>query len=921
MKYTARLASGILLTAALLIISTSCKKEPEPPQLSTTAPEQSTTATQQSTTEAHSITTTHDPVTEPPHTHAFGEWIVEKEATQNAAGSRYRLCECGMQEREEIPKLPQSYSITTVVNGETKQFPVGEDGSYELPSSYNKVGYAFTGYRDENGVAFPSSGTTNASVTVYASFEILPTTTFAELKERMEAGADIKLSANISLEETIFVADKITLFASESYTLTRASDFFGDLFIVGCYSDGTNTILHGKTASLTIKPETNASITLDGNKDAMNGAVKGTAFLLKNSAEVNLYNGASIVNCKKTGNEYLIADDHNISDPALAGGAAVIITNGVFNMYGGAIRNCEVDMDDSSVTASADKTDGYDSSSRGGAIFNYGTFNMYGGVIENCSAGRGGAIYNYRIMYLHGGEVRNNHSASYGGAVYNPNSQYVYAVIGQPGTETKMTFTGNSAAKTGGAIFLSHQSTVYITGSTLFSQNQALDGNGGAINAAGALVIDYASFEKNTASSKGGAIYAYYNSPENTIRLVQIKSGLFLQNEAPRGGAIGFSCGDEVAVGAKGEIGNVIFCENNAPLTSAGKYGYGAALHIDQASDVKIYGSASFIDNRSDGNGAAIYVTKNSKLNILANENVTVTFKGNVTNEGNAGAIYNSGSPVTLQALNGGKILFQENAATTGNGGALAVHSGGTTSLYGVIFEGNSAPAGKGGALYIYGGHAIIGDLLHQAPSSFSQNAASKGGAIYISATDEAAASMSAHAIIAEKNSATDGGGAIYILATEAYSATLNITDLTVTENESAKNGGALYIYTAAQVTIGTLNATGNRTASGKNGGVAYISGKSQTTIHNLLATQNYAGNGGCIYLTTGNTLLTVNGGDITGNTADSNTQGNAIWVNSKNAVLMLKADSANKPLLSYTEGDILGDAEFTITTYQEDAQ
>ena len=42
---------------------------------------------------------------EQPHTHKFGEWVVVKEATEEEAGLKERTCECGEKESEEIAKL------------------------------------------------------------------------------------------------------------------------------------------------------------------------------------------------------------------------------------------------------------------------------------------------------------------------------------------------------------------------------------------------------------------------------------------------------------------------------------------------------------------------------------------------------------------------------------------------------------------------------------------------------------------------------------------------------------------------------------------------------------------------------------------------------------------------------------------------
>lgn len=849
------------------------------------------------------------------HVHAYGEWTETLAPTYEREGERSRRCNCGETETQPVEKLVAAYTVTVVDGDEQAFLYVQQDGEYTLPVPQIPVGYSFAGWKDEAGETFSESGVVSEDVTVYAQYEILETSTFEQLKTRVEGGAkEIYLTADIVLTDTVYVVDDTTVYCTADYTLIRGENFLGDLFVLGRTAQGENVTVQGRDVQLCLQPRDSGTLTVDGNKAAVTGAVSGTAFFVENSATLSMYDGVQIVNHKKTANEYLLSDDHHIGDPELVGGAAVIIANGAFDMYGGTIGDCEVDMDDSAVTDSAAQTDGYNYSSRGGAIFNYSTFRMYGGVIENCQGGRGGALYNYRVAYVYGGVIRNNYSASYGGVMYQPNSQYIYSVWGKTGTEITMTVSGNTSGKSGGAFYVAHQSTVYVQGGTQFVQNGALSGNGGAMNVAGELVVDYAKFTGNTASSKGGAIYAYYSELENIVRIVRLKSGVFSENSAPRGGALALGKGDAVSTGAKVEIGNVTFENNTALHTSSGKYGYGGAVHIDNASTVNVYGSATFADNTADENGGAVYATKQSLFTANVETGKTVTFRGNVVNNGNGGAIYNSNSVITL-AANGGAVLAENNVATAGNGGAFAVHSQGTLKLYGVTAQNNTATAGNGGALYVYGASAVVGDETYTAVSTFSGNQAEKGGAVYISTTDTVSVDVDVYEMIVTGNSATGGGGAVYITVhadatdTTATTATLDASVLRMQNNTSGGNGGAMYVYTSATVNVGELYAEGNSTADGKYGGVAYVSGGASCTIGNIVASGNTASKGGCLYLTTTGTALTLNGGDITGNTATATDGGNAIWVNSTGSVLTVKTGTV------YAADDILGKDGFEILT------
>ena len=375
-----------------------------------------------------------------------------------------------------------------------------------------------------------------------------------------------------------------------------------------------------------------------------------------------------------------------------------------------------------------------------------------------------------------------------------------------------------------------------------------------------------------------------------------------------------------MTVGTRVKLWDVEFKNNKAPLASGDKYGYGGAIHIDQARTLEILGSTSFINNVSATNGGAIYATKTSTLAINAGAGITASFIGNTSSDGNGGAIYNSNSEVVLFAHAGGVILFDGNEAVTGNGGAIATHSQGTTKLYGVVAKNNKATEGSGGALYVYGAYAVIADATMQIPSSFIGNSAEKGGAIYVSAA-KADAKIDVYELWAEANTASSGGGAIYLVASDSYDATLSALKINLLNNESGGNGGGMYIYTNAKADIESLAAVGNKTASGKYGGAAYISGKARVYIGNIEAKANAAASGGAIYLTASGTTLTISRGSVTENLAESPEAGNAIWVNSKSSQLKLETNLNDEILLAHTAGEILGVPEFEITKYKEAAE
>ncbi len=506
------------------------------------------------------------------------------------------------------PVEDKTLTITLSLPTETKTIVANDAGEYTLVAP-TRVGFDFIGWKTADGADFPASGTLTESVAVHAEWRIHETATFAQLKERIEAGADtILLTDSFALTETIYVVANTEITAETDVMLTRSADFLGDLFVIGETPEGKNVIpLSGSTASLSLKPN-DATLAIDGNAMPANG----TAFLLVNSSTLNIYDGVWIQNHFKIGNDHLTPEnDYNVSYPEKVGGAAAIITSGTMNMYGGTITACSV-------------SDGDAESSCGGAIYNYGSFYMYGGLLDNNAASRGGAIYNYRGVKIYAGTITNNVAAAYGGVMYMPNSQYTSCVLGSEGTGFDVTIANNRATKSGGAIFSSHQSAVDILGNTLFDSNSSAS-NGGAMNVAGSLTIRYAVFTNNTAtgnSSKGGAIYAYYGDESYSTRIVSIEGGIFMNNICSRGGAIAFYGNDDVdpPKGAIGYVGNVSFLYNTAPKNGSDKYGYGGAICAGLASTVTVSKEASFYGNTADGNGADFYETSDGKIIVEGTE-------------------------------------------------------------------------------------------------------------------------------------------------------------------------------------------------------------------------------------------------------------------------------------------------------------
>ena len=544
---------------------------------------------------------------------------------------------------------------------------------------------------------------------------------FQELKEKTEQGTKkIKISANIDFTDTIYVSDDTTIFVDNNFTITRNANFLEDMFIVGEDKDGNNPILKtGLASKLTMITENGAKLIIDGNKENTTGVVTGAVVMTVNTAEFNMYEGVVFQNHKKMGNKETL--NHRVSYPEEIGGAAVIVASGSFNMYGGEILNCQVNEDEESTI----------NSTKGGAVYSFGQVNMYGGKIESCRAARGGAIFNYKLTKVFAGQILNNFASVYGGAIYNPNSQYSNLTIGDYVDTTKVLVKGNSTSGSGGAIFSSISSSLFIPGATEFVENTA-ESNGGAINSPGANVIKNTVFKGNEAGSKGGAIYVYHNKANATVRHTVLDNVDFVENKAASGGGA-LGSGSSVSDGSY--PGSTVYAKNcNFDKNEAEQ---GGAIYIIRLCAVELK-NCQITNSKATDNGGGIYVTGASNLTI--DECVIL----NNTAVGNGGGIYS-----TTNAKS--KILNTNilNNKGKGGGGVFATANS-SFDMENALIRGNEATNGNGGGLYIY--TTVVAKIKN---TQVNTNKSSKyGGAMYVSGK----ANLELESLEAKNNVAQEGG-------------------------------------------------------------------------------------------------------------------------------------------------------------------
>lgn len=577
-------------------------------------------------------------------------------------------------------------------------------------------------------------------------------TTAQELEDALLTGAPaIRIAADFEIDRTFYITADVVIFTFETHTLTRATTFGGDMFVVGEHADGT---VCEKSACLTVgnpESETKDLLIIDGNRDNMTADVVGSVFFVLGNCSAELYGNLTVKNAKKVGNEKTLTGNYGVSYVGRVGGAVAIVADGgEMNIYGGTYTNNAVNdfVDESTEEGQV--------STHGGAFYNYGTMRIYGGTFSNNHAARGGALYNYRTMRIYNATISGNTASSYGGAIYMPKSTSAYLYLGGENAvvDSKVVFDGNVSDVGAGAI---HARNVLSVENTVFSNNQAMGGNGGAIT--GGLMImsiESSSFDNNIASGNGGAIYYSESNGKEGVADLTAANTQFTNNEAASdGGAV------YVATEAQACFSECVF-EGNASNDGAAFYSTNAKSDFD---------SVDFIDNASvaTGGAVAIYTSSTSVMNAVTATNNTSKLGGFLYTKNSELKIYDS--------------LIQQNSSTS-NGGGIALYDNAVTSVYNTTFDGNESGTnadGNGGALFAYTGGTNT--VVHSC--TFKNNSGDYGGAVYASNKSL----MDMYNNKATGNSANKGG----FLYQTTTGTTINLVGITLSGNTAITGGPIIW--------------------------------------------------------------------------------------------------------------------------------
>ena len=428
-------------------------------------------------------------------------------------------------------------------------------------------------------------------------------------------------------------------------------------------------------------------------------------------------------------------------------------------------------------------------------------------TLSNGNTTYGGAIAASHSRLTFEGVTFTGNVASYsGGAIFL--SQQTYASFG--GEIGSTTFTGNAATSGGGGtLYVEGGSYVSWTGNSIFSENSCL-GDGGAVFLAGgsyALWTGNTTFTDNAAARVGGAVYIAAGS-----RALWKAKSHFHGNNATAGGALMLSIYSTASWTAES-----YFVANRA--------NYGGAVFLEVESNAAWAGKSFFFENTANAAGGALCVAYDS----------VVTWTD--------------------------QSYFLANCAGY-DGGALRIGEGSKATWTAAALFSTNSVARSGGAVFAGFGAS----LSWNGTSSFVDNIAWAGGAICV--VNGVMVKWSGETSFIS-NSAWSNGGAVgsailkYTIPVYANKERSKIVFKGATSfvnNECWGNGGGMVSVQSLDISFQNNDIIFLGNTAGSSGGAVFIGGTGiGTAFENVSFIENTAQIGGGVRVTASGTTMTVN--------------------------------------------------------------
>ena len=405
-------------------------------------------------------------------------------------------------------------------------------------------------------------------------------------------------------------------------------------------------------------------------------------------------------------------------------------------------------------------------------------------------------------------------------------------------------------------------SHVFIENAVIQDNLAAISGlvgrsSGGAIRTLGNLDVANSTFQRNTATSDGGAILVESGA---TPKMATIQNSVFDRNFA---GDAPLDLGVGGAIFVDGRINNnvdmtltdVTFSNNQAGNSGGGVY---------FSSDQLTVNGGTYVGNNalgSDGGGGGLYVLTASRFDVDS-----VTFTDNSAVQG-AGGFESVDTAGTIQ-----NSVFQQNRVTgTGvdfrdGGGGIAILSlsaiAPQVTISNVNVDQNTAP--NAGGIALVNALVTIEDSVISANQATGTATSSAGGIGAVSDTGSDAITIQRTRIVGNTADVQAGGlgtidtsvnlidsevdsnealndraGGIGLLGIN-FVPVLTAVSSTIVDNNSSGDGAGL-AFDEASFSLTNVTVAGNRSGGGSGGGLAYDT--SNSTANSTIAFSTFSGN------------------------------------------------------------------------------